>query len=201
VLIHAAAGGVGLMLVQLAKRRGCEIFATAGSEEKLELLRDEFGVQHAINYRTQDFVSEIQRITGKKQPIHVAFDSLGGQVFARTRGLLAPGGKLVYFGVAEMTGQGWLKSLKAAWCALRFGFIHPLSLLESSRALIGLNVLRWADEQPEKLAVLFGEMQKLVKSGELTPHVGGAFPIREVGQAHELLESRQSAGKIALRWS
>ena len=96
VLVHAAAGGVGLLLVQLARRRGCEIFATAGSDAKLDLLREEFGVKHAINYRAQDFRAEVRRVCGARAPIDVVFDSIGGGVFHRSRQLLAPGGRLVY---------------------------------------------------------------------------------------------------------
>jgi NADPH:quinone reductase-like Zn-dependent oxidoreductase len=200
VLIHAAAGGVGMMLVQLAQRRGCEIFATAGSTEKLQLLREEFGVQHAIGYRSVNFREEIRRITGKRAPIDVVFDSIGGSVFRSSLQLLAPGGRLVYFGVAEMAQRSPLGGLRAAWSALRFGFIHPLTLLQESQALIGLNVLRIADHHPEKLAQGFSELQKLVAAGELHSHVGATFPVREVASAHELLESRQSVGKIVLRW-
>jgi NADPH2:quinone reductase len=200
VLIHAAAGGVGMMLVQLAKRRGCEVFATAGSDEKLELLREEFGVGHAINYRSTDFQAEIRRITGEKSPIDVVFDSLGGSVFHRSKRLLAPGGRLVYFGVAEMAGGSVFGKLRAAWTAIQFGIFHPLSLLQESQALIGLNVLRVADRHPAKLAKGFAELQRLVVGGEIHVHVGATFPIREVGEAHELLASRQSVGKIVLRW-
>jgi NADPH2:quinone reductase len=200
VLIHAAAGGVGMMLVQLAKRRGCEIFATAGSDEKIELLGEEFGVDHAINYRSKDFQAEIRRITGEKSPIDVVFDSLGGSVFHRSKQLLAPGGRLVYFGIAEMAGRSVFGKLRAAWTALQFGIFHPLSLLQESQALIGLNVLRVADRHPAKLAKGFAELQRLVAAGEIHAHVGATFPIREVGAAHELLASRQSVGKIVLRW-
>lgn len=200
VLIHAAAGGVGMMLVQLAKRRGCQVFATAGSDEKLELLREEFGVDHAINYRKQDFRSEVRRITGEQAPIDVVFDSVGGSVFHRSKQLLAPAGRLVYFGIAEMAGHSVFSKLRAAWAALQFGVFHPLSLLQQSQAMIGLNVLRVADRHPAKLSRAFSELQHLVKTGEVHAHVGATFPIREVGAAHELLESRQSVGKIVLRW-
>jgi len=200
VLVHAAAGGVGLLLVQLARRRGCEIFATAGSDAKLDLLREEFGVKHAINYRAQDFRAEVRRVCGARAPIDVVFDSIGGGVFHQSRQLLAPGGRMVLFGVAEMAGGRWLRGARAAWSALRFGFLHPLSLLQESQALIGLNVLRIADHHPERLARAFSAMQELVASGEVHAHVGAAFPVREVGEAHELLASRQSVGKIVLRW-
>ena len=200
VLIHAAAGGVGLLLVQLAKRRGCEVFATAGSSEKLQLLRGEFQVDHAISYRDTDFVKEIRRITGSSSPIHVAFDSIGGSVFHRSRKLLAPGGRLVSFGVAEMAVQSPFRSVINAWSAFRFGFVHPLTLLQESQSVIGLNVLRIADHQPDRLARALRGVHDLMKSGEVRAQVGATFPIREVGEAHEFLASRQSIGKVVLRW-
>ncbi len=201
VLVHAAAGGVGMMLVQLAHLRGCEVFATAGSAEKLELLREEFAVAHAIDYRKQDFAHEIRRLTKTQKPLDVVFDSLGGRVFRQSRSLLAPGGRIVSFGVAEMATASVFRPLRAAWSALGFGIIHPLELLQESRAVIGLNVLRIADHQPARLAAAFKAVGELAESGALRGHVGATFPVREVAQAHDLLESRQSAGKIVLRWS
>ncbi|NDD91681.1 alcohol dehydrogenase, partial [bacterium] len=198
VLIHAAAGGVGLFLVQLAMRRGCEVFATAGSEEKLDLLREQFGVMNLINYRKSSFVREIQKATSSLVPMNVVFDSIGGKVFSQSRRLLAPGGRLVSFGVAEMTASHPFRRLRAAWSALQFGWIHPLTLLDRSQSVIGLNVLRVADSQPERLVRAFAGIQSLVHSGEIQAHVGACFPIREVGVAHELLASRQSVGKIVL---
>ncbi|MBU6375787.1 MAG: zinc-binding dehydrogenase [Bdellovibrionales bacterium] len=200
VLIHAAAGGVGLFLVQLAQRRECQVIATAGSEEKLDLLRKQFAVDLAINYRRESFVKKIRSFANSKTPIDVVFDSIGGSVYHQSRQLLAPLGRMVSLGVAEMTSSSPFRGIRAAWSALQFGWIHPLTLLDRSQSLTGLNVLRVADLQPGKLQKAFVEIQSLVRKGDLQPFVGASFPIREVGAAHELLASRQSVGKIALRW-
>jgi NADPH2:quinone reductase len=99
-----------------------------------------------------------------------------------------------------MAGHSALSKLKALWSALNFGVVAPLGLLDRSQSLLGLNVLRVADHQPERLSLAFKAIHELVAQGEIEARVGATFPIREVAQAHELLESRQSIGKIVLRW-
>ena len=96
VLIHAAAGGVGTALVQMAKDRGCEIFGTAGSDAKLEYLKS-IGVDHPINYRTQDFEVEVRKIAGE-QGIDAIFDPVGGKSVKKGLKLLGSGGRILLFG-------------------------------------------------------------------------------------------------------
>ncbi len=198
VLVQAAAGGVGSLLVQLCKRRGAVVYGTAGSDEKLELLRS-LGVDHAIAYRRRDFAEVVRELRGGAG-LDVIFDSLGGSAVRKGLALLGAGGRIVCFGGAER-GVGSPQMLHDLRFAAAFGFIHPIGLLTSSRSLLGVNMLRIADERPDVLARCLREIAKLVVGGEIRPIVGGRFAATELGQAHEWLESRASTGKIVVSWA
>ena len=98
VLLHAAAGGVGIAATQVAKLRGAEVYGTA-SASKHEAIRG-FGVDHPIDYRNEDFVKEVRRIAGDKQPLDLVMDAVGGASFGKSFSLLRPGGRLVAFGAS-----------------------------------------------------------------------------------------------------
>jgi NADPH:quinone reductase-like Zn-dependent oxidoreductase len=197
VLVHAAAGGVGTALVQLSKLKGCEVFGTAGSNEKLDYLK-RIGVDHPINYRTSDFVDVVRKqLHG--EPLDVVFDSLGGKNYRRSKSLLGPGGRIVSYGVAESIGKGsgtW-NMLKAV---LNFGFTHPVSLIMKSQAAIGVNMLQIADHKPEVLQRCLQNVVQLAKDGKLAPQSGAVFRADQIAEAHALLEGRISVGKIVMEW-
>lgn len=197
VLVHAAAGGVGTLLVQLCKRRGCVVYGTAGSDDKLGLLR-ELGVDHPINYRSGDFAAEVRALRGEAG-LDVIFDSIGGTTTRRGMALLGAGGRMVGFGAADHT-PGPLQPLRSLRFALSFGLPHPVLLLMRSRAFIGVNMLRIADDRPLVLQRCLKAVVDLARSGELRAIVGGRFSAAQLGDAHALLESRRSTGKIVVTW-
>jgi NADPH2:quinone reductase len=197
VLVQAAAGGVGTVLVQLAKRRGCVVYGTAGSDEKLAYLR-ELGVDHPINYRREDFADAVRRLRGAGG-LDVVFDSLGGSAVRKGIGLLAAGGRMVCFGAAERDA-GALQVLRDARFAASFGFIHPIPLLMNSKSLLGVNMLRLSDDRPDVLERVLRAVGELVLQGEVRPTVGGRFPASQIADAHELLSGRGSTGKIVVTW-
>ena len=197
VLVQAAAGGVGTAIVQLAKLKSCIVYGTAGSDGKLEYLRKN-GVDYPINYRKQDFYEEIMRIRGEDK-LDVVFDSLGGKTHKRARKLLAHGGRIVGYGIAERSNfKGHLPAnLRLAW---NFGFMHPIGLLMNSRGIIGINLLRIADFRPHIIERCLNNLLKLASNGDIVPHVGGVFNSSQIAQAHNFLESRQSVGKVIVEW-
>ena len=198
VLIHAAAGGVGTALVQIAKHRGCVIFGTAGSNSKLDLLR-EMGVDYPIDYKTTNFDKEICKVLDKKG-LDVVFDSIGGKVFKKSMKLLSPGGRIVLFGVAQMAGQrrNIFRSLKTL---IEFGIFTPLLFLIRSHGLIGVNMLQIADHQPDILKRCMKNVLDLTIQSELTPQIGHEFPADKISEAHEYLGMRKSTGKIIIKWN
>lgn len=195
VLIHAAAGGVGTALVQLAKNAGCEIFGTAGSAEKLEYLRG-LGVDHPINYRAEDFEKEVKKIAGE-QGIDAVFDPVGGDSVKKGLRLLGSGGRIVLFGASSMTGTNIFGKISAG---LGFGFYHPAEFMLASKAMLGVNMLRIADDRPLVLKRCLENVVQLVDKGVLDPTEAKVFPIDELSDAHAFLEGRGSIGKVSVKW-
>jgi NADPH2:quinone reductase len=191
VLIHAAAGGVGTALVQLCKLKHAKIYGTAGSESKLEYLRKQ-GVDVPINYTKEDFTAVI------KEPIDVAFDSLGAANFRKSYNLLNRGGRIVGYGASSMTDAKNI--LTKAKMGVAFGIYHPAQLIMESRSMIGVNMLRIADYKPETLKYCMESVIRLLQEGKIDPHVGKMYPASDIYTAHEDMEHRRTMGKIGVVW-
>ena len=196
VLVHSAAGGVGSLLVQLARARGAVVIGTVGSDDKFPIL-ERLGVTHPINSRTHDFAHELRQ-RGLRPD--VIFDAVGGSSVRKGLALLATGGRLVSYGVATLAGGGWALP-RAVRMFVGFGFVHPLSLLVRSKSLIGLNLLGLGDERPELVGRALKASVDLAARGVLVPIVDRTFAARAVGEAHAHVESRRSVGKVVLTWN
>lgn len=196
VLVHSGAGGVGLALVEMARCAGCEIFATAGNEDKLALLKEN-GVQHPINYRKHDYEAEVKRILGKDR-LTATFNALGGASFKKDMRLIGSGGSVVMYGGASRAGKGGpFATLGFVWS---MGLIVPIFLMMRSKSLIGVNMLKLGDHKPQAMKRCLQEVIERYRQGELDPHPGTLFKAEQIAEAHALLESRNSVGKIALSW-
>lgn len=195
VLVHAAAGGVGLASVQLARALGAEVIGTAGSEEKVALARKE-GADHVINYRRQDFEKEVRHMTGG-HGVDVVMDSIGGDVYRKSWRLLAPMGRYVLFGVSAVTGEGGINRLKAARVFGQMPPVFPPSLISANKALFGFNLgtLRGKEtyfrEAMEELLAWYGR-------GGIRPLIGMTFPFGQIVEAHRYLQLRRSVGKVVV---
>ena len=196
VLIHAAAGGVGTALTQMALHNKCEVFGTCSTVDKIEYLKGN-GVHHPINYSENDFGSVIREINGD-HGLDVIFDPMGGKSLKTGFKLLGAGGRLISYGVSSMNKTksvfGKVRVL------LQFGFYHPVQFLIHSRGMIGVNVLKVSERDPRKTANCMQSVIDMTKQGILNPYVGGEFPIERLAEAHALLESRKSMGKIVVKW-
>ena len=196
VLIHAAAGGVGTALVQIAKHRGATIFGTAGSAAKLDILR-EAGVDYPINYRTQDWVCECTKVVGDRG-MDFIFDSIGADYVKKGKKLLGAGGRLVCFGAASMSGitnpVGKLRK------GLAFGLYHPAEFLMNSQSLIGVNMLRIADHRQDVIAWCLEGVVQGCREGWLKPKVGARFKTDQIADAQTALETRKTTGKVVVSW-
>ena len=195
VLVHMAAGGVGLAVLQLARTiEGVVTFGTA-SAQKHGVLRDE-GCQHPIDYRTADYVAEIQRITGGKG-VDVVLDALGGRDWKKGYRLLRPAGRLVAFGFANMSSGERRSYLRMARQALGIPLFTPLGLMGDNRSVAGVNVGHlWGEiemlrEELEALLALYRE-------GRIKPHIDRVFPFASAGEAHRRITSRANVGKVVL---
>ena len=150
VLIHAAAGGVGISATQIAKGIGAEIFGTA-SPSKHDAIREQ-GVDHPIDYRNPDFEEEVRRITGG-EGVDVAMDALGPTSFRKDYRLLRPGGRLIMFGASELqTGAGSATSRAALQGLARMPLAtmpwwKSLGVMNENKGVFGLNMLHWWDRE------------------------------------------------------
>jgi NADPH:quinone reductase-like Zn-dependent oxidoreductase len=194
VLIQAAAGGVGGLLVQIAKHRGCIIYGTA-STSKQDYLQ-QAGVDYPIDYTKDDFYKSIKESGAQ---IDVVFDSIGGTVFKKGMKLLAPGGKMICYGAAEQmeSTKNKLKLISMLW---GFGLFSPISLLMQSKSVITVNMLRIADFKPVVFKDILTNVVRMADEGIIQPHVSKIFPYTELASAHEYLESRKSTGKVVVEW-
>lgn len=198
VLIQAAAGGVGSVLVQIAKSKGCIVYGTASSA-KQDFLR-QLGVDYPIDYTTDDFSEKIKDSLGDYPGIDVAFDSIGGKAFKKAFKLLGPGGRLVFIGAASQLKNGKSNIFNTLGMAAGFGIYSPIQLVMSSKALIGVNMLRIADNRPHVFQSVLENVVQLWKDKVIQPHIGKVFEATDIAEAHEYLESRKSMGKVVCEW-
>lgn len=199
VLVHAAAGGVGTMAVQLALAAGCEVFGTVGSEEKADFLR-RIGVHHPIVHTREDVEEVVKRETAGKG-LDVVLDSLGGRSVAQALRMLAPSGRLISIGIASLAPRKSRSLIATGVGLLRTPILHPYILLADSKSFIGINMKRIAEARPALLAQALRDVFESVKAGRLRPYLDSVFDFEQCAAAHERLHGRQSIGKVVVRVS
>ncbi|MCA6325537.1 quinone oxidoreductase [Phenylobacterium sp.] len=180
VLIHAAAGGVGQIMVQWARALGAEVIATAGSPAKADRARA-LGAHHVILYGEQDVAAEVRRITGGAG-VAAAYDSVGASTFEGTLGSLARRGTFVSFGNASGPPP-----------AVEPGRLMRLGSLFFTRPTLGDYTATTA-ELDASAAAVFGR----IAAGEISIEIGQTFPLSQAKAAHEALEARQTVGSTLL---
>ncbi len=192
VLIHAAAGGVGTAAVQIAKKVGAQTIGTAsaGKHERLRAL----GLDHAIDYRAQDFEAEVMRLTGGRG-VDVALDPLG--TFKKSYRCLAQMGRLVMYGASNVLRGQRFNPLHALSAVARMPFFHPLKMLPDNKGVFGVNMGRLWDDS-DRLGAELREVLKGFASGDFRAIVDSEIPFAEACRAHERIQSRQNFGKVVL---
>jgi NADPH2:quinone reductase len=178
--VHAAAGGVGLLLCQMAKMAGARVLGTVSTEQKAKLAQ-QAGADEVILYTTHDFESETRRLTSGRG-VDVVYDSVGATTFDKSLASLAPRGMLVLYGqssgpVAPFDPQ--VLNAKGSLFLTRPNLAHYVSTRDELLARAG-EVLGW------------------VKSGKLKLRIGATFRLRDAAEAHRALEGRATTGKVLL---
>ncbi len=192
VLIHAAAGGVGLASVELSNIAGAEIFATASSS-KFEFLQQR-GVRHAIDYRTHDFETEVRRLTDG-EGVDIVLDAAGGESFAKSYRLLRPAGRLMVFGFSTAVRGPKRSTWRAVAGYLSTPKFHPLNLMGENRAVIGVHLGRL---RPETIREEYAALFKYFAAGRIHPRVDKSFPLAQASTAHRYIQERKNIGKVLL---
>ena len=199
VLIHSAAGGVGIAATQIARNIGAEIFGTA-SAAKHDAIRAQ-GVRHAIDYRTQDFQAEVRRLTDG-EGVDVIMDAKGPTSFRKDYRTLRPGGRLIMYGLSDALGANGRDLRGAVSSLLRIPgatmpFWNPGRLLNQNRGVFGLNLLSWWKREGGMDRITSPLLADL-SEGRLEPLVAETFPFARTGDAHRFLAERRNIGKVVL---
>ncbi|MFK8044307.1 MAG: zinc-binding alcohol dehydrogenase family protein [Crocinitomicaceae bacterium] len=197
VLVHAGAGGVGTALIQLCKLKGCTVFATAGSDEKIEYVKQQ-GADFGINYKAVDYEKTAHDLL-KNERLDATFNPIAGSTFKKDFNLIGSGGRVILFGGSELSGKKW-GPLSGLNFVRKMGFRLAIGLMMRSKSIIGVNMLKIGDNKPQMLHYCLTEVTKLIKDGKLKPHVGAIFSASEIAEAHTMLENRQSIGKVIVKW-
>src|ERR1035437_674695 len=180
VLIHAGAGGVGLLLIQMAKRLGARVLTTVSSEEKAALAGDA-GADEAILYTREDFTAKVRELTGGKG-VAVVYDSVGKTTFDGSLSCLRPRGLLALFGGSS-------------------GAVPPFDLIQlSTRGSLYITrpTLKDYTATREDLELRAGDVLRWVADGSLKLRMEHSYPLAEAAQAHRDLEARRTTGKVLL---
>jgi NADPH2:quinone reductase len=179
-LVHAAAGGMGLLLIQMAKQRGARVIGTVSTEAKAALAR-EAGADEVILYTQTDFEAEVNRLTDG-QGVSVVYDSVGQTTFAKSLNCLKPRGYLVSFGQSS-------------------GPVPPFDpLLLSAKGSLFLTrpTLAYYTATREELLQRAGDVFRWIASGQLKLRIERTFPLAEAAEAHRQLAGRKTTGKLLL---
>lgn len=180
ILIQTATGGTGLIAVQLAQLQGAEIFATAGSAEKLEYLK-RLGVPHCINYLEEDFEAAVKQLT-HGEGVDVVINTLSGAAIQKGVRCLRPGGRYIELAMTA------IKSEKS----------FDLSVLNDNQTFFSLDLRKLARSRPDVIARHQQEFVRLVEEGKLRATIHRTFPFSDVQSAYKALEDRKNIGKIVV---
>lgn len=180
-LVHAAAGGVGLLLVQMAKKIGARVIATAGTEEKAQLAHDA-GADECIVYTQTNFETETRRLTEGKG-VHVVYDGVGKATFDKDLEVLRPRGYLVLFGGSS-------------------GAVPPFDLIKLSQKgslYVTRPTLNHYTATRAELEWRAGEVMRMIVAGDLKLRIHKVYPLADAEEAHRDLEGRKTTGKLLLK--
>lgn len=179
-LVHAGAGGVGLLLIQMAKMRGATVISTVSTEEKAKLAR-EAGSDHVILYTKQDFVQESLKLAGARK-LDVVYDSVGKDTFEKGLDLLRPRGMMVLYGQSSGPVPPF-----------NLGLLAQKGSLFLTRPTLMSYIITSQELQDRATAVM-----NMVLSGKLKVRIGAEFPLAKAKEAHDALEGRKTTGKVLL---
>lgn len=193
VLIHSAAGGVGLYANRIAKQYGAFTIGTVGSPAKLPLLREE-GYDRAI-VRSRRFGEDLRAALGGR-PLDLVLDAVGGKVQRQSFDMLTTTGRMVAYGLSQFASHMATPNyLMLAWRFLGMPRYHTLTLIESNKSILGFNLI-WLYDRVDVLRDMLGNIRSLDLA---KPHVGTIFPFERLKDAVRLFQSGVTTGKVVVR--
>lgn len=194
VLIHNAGGGVGLAAIDIARHIGARIIGTA-STGKHAFLRQR-GTHEVIDYRTQDWLAELMKLTGNRG-VELITDPMGGNHWKKSYQALRSTGRLGMFGISVATESRLFGPLRLLPVALGMPFFHPIPLMNSNRSAFGVNLGHlW--HEVDKIRSWMDVLLQGVADGWVRPHVDKSFSFAQAGEAQAYMEARKNIGKVVL---
>ncbi len=193
VLIHSAAGGVGLAAIQIAKTRDCVILGTASPSKHAFL--EEQGCHHPLD-SNGDYAAQARRIVGDRG-VDLILDPVGGKSWTEGYDLLAPCGRLVAFGLSRAVAGNTRSLFRAAAQFLAIRKWSPMQLMSDNKTVSGTNMAHLF-ARLDLLEPQFAALIEMYEKGQIAPHVDRSFPFAEAGAAHQYLHDRKAKGKVLL---
>ncbi len=196
MLVHSAGGGVGIAAVQLAKGIGARVIGTA-SLGKHEFLRN-LGVEHCIDYRTEDFQQRVKQITGGAG-VELVLDAVGGNSFKKSYRCLAASGRLGMFGIssAAVGKKRSLLALLRTVVTMPWFQFTPVSLMNENKGVFGVNVGHlW--KETARVGRWTENIMQLYAQGTIRPVIANTFSFDEAAAAHHYIQERKNIGKVLL---
>ena len=197
VLIHAAAGGVGTILIQLAKLKGARVIAKIGDNSKRAVVEN-LGADFVVNYNDSDYEEQIAHFLGKDR-VDISFNPIAGSTFKKDMNLLGSGGRIILFGGSELAKGKWGVFSKLNFVR-KMGLVLPIALMMRSKNILGVNMLKIADNKPKVLEHCLNAVVELYSQGKIIPQVGGEYSTANLNEAHSALESGKTTGKLSVNW-
>jgi NADPH:quinone reductase-like Zn-dependent oxidoreductase len=188
VLVHAAAGGVGIAATQIAKRQGAEVYGTASPSKHERIIEN--GVDRALDYTKPGWERGLPQFD-------IVMDAVGGKSFRRSYSLLRPGGRLVAFGASAVMSGEKRNLVTALGTVVRMPRFNMIKQMSESKAVIGLNMLSlWKDRGT--LQPWIEPLRAMLDDGTIQPVVAGEFNFERTGEAHRMISERRNVGKVVL---
>jgi len=192
VLVHAAAGGVGIAATQLCHAVGAHVIGTASASKHAVLA--EMGVSHAIDYHSEDFEEAVRRHT-EGRGVDVVLDATGN--FRKSYRCLGPLGRLVCFGVSNASAGIGPSRLRALGAIARIPFFHPIKLMNDNKAVMGVNLGHLWDHLDRLRHEMLGLLDDW-RAGRIAPVIAATYPLDRAADAHRCLQERRNVGKVLL---
>ena len=177
--------------------KGAEVIAKVGQKDKEQFVRD-LGADHVVNYRTSEYSDQIKAyLKGKR--LDISYNPVAGSTYKKDMALLGSGGRMVIFGGSELANGKWGILSKLNFVR-KMGFLTPIALMMRSKNILGVNMLKIADNKPKVLEHCLIEVVKMYSEGKIKPQVGGSYTSDNMAEAHTALESGKTTGKLGVIW-